>query len=103
MKLLWDAVGTEFAGRHELYERNYAGNHENTRVELLFAQQSGGLIDQYKAFADACLAEYDLDGWTAPDLCSFEHLREARGEALNSSPSAAEISWPTNTDIREGA
>ena len=101
MKLLWDAVGTEFAGRHELYERNYAGNHENTCVELLFAQQSGGLIDQYKAFADACLAEYDLDGWTAPDLCSFEHLREARGEALNSSPSAAGICWPTNTDIRE--
>src|SRR5437016_5118972 len=22
LKLLWDAVGTEFAGRHELYERN---------------------------------------------------------------------------------
>ena len=25
MKLLWDAMGTEFGGRHELYERNYAG------------------------------------------------------------------------------
>ena len=25
MKLLWDAIGTEFGGRHELYERNYAG------------------------------------------------------------------------------
>jgi 4-hydroxyphenylacetate 3-monooxygenase len=24
MKLLWDTVGTEFGGRHELYERNYA-------------------------------------------------------------------------------
>ena len=36
MKLLWDAVGTEFGGRHELYERNYAGNHENMRAELLF-------------------------------------------------------------------
>src|SRR5215472_2651506 len=75
MKLLWDAVGTEFAGRHELYERNYAGNHDNTRVELLFAQQSGGLIDAYKAFADSCLAEYDLDGWTATDLCSFGQLQ----------------------------
>lgn len=79
MKLLWDAVGTEFAGRHELYERNYAGNHENTRVELLYAQESGGLIDQYKAFADACLAEYDLDGWTASDLCSFEHPNPLEG------------------------
>ena len=50
---------------------------------------------------NACLAEYDIDGWTAPDLCSFEHLREGTGEALNSSPSAAGICWPTNTDIRE--
>ena len=40
MKLLWDAVGTEFGGRHELYERNYAGNHENTRVELLTMQMA---------------------------------------------------------------
>ncbi len=37
MKLLWDAIGTEFGGRHELYERNYAGNHENIRMEVLFA------------------------------------------------------------------
>ena len=37
MKLLWDAVGTEFGGRHELYERNYAGNHENIRIEVLFS------------------------------------------------------------------
>ena len=37
MKLLWDAVGTEFGGRHELYERNYSGNRENIRMEVLFA------------------------------------------------------------------
>ncbi|RCG31445.1 Pyoverdin chromophore biosynthetic protein pvcC [Sphaerisporangium album] len=78
MKLLWDAVGTEFGGRHELYERNYAGNHENTRVELLFAQMASGQVDGYKAFVDKCLSEYDLDGWTVPDLSSFEHLRQAR-------------------------
>ncbi|HUZ23232.1 MAG TPA: 4-hydroxyphenylacetate 3-hydroxylase N-terminal domain-containing protein [Streptosporangiaceae bacterium] len=68
MKLLWDAVGTEFGGRHELYERNYAGNHENTRTELLFGQAASGQLDGYKAFADQCLSEYDLDGWTVPDL-----------------------------------
>lgn len=77
MKLLWDAVGTEFGGRHELYERNYAGNHENTRAELLYAQQSNGLIDKYKAFADACLSEYDLEGWTTGDMCSFGNLRKS--------------------------
>jgi aromatic ring hydroxylase len=83
MKLLWDAVGTEFGGRHELYERNYAGNHENTRVELLFAQQANGQIDGYKAFVDACLSEYDLDGWTAGDLCSFEDLQKTKGSLHN--------------------
>ncbi|GAA2076898.1 4-hydroxyphenylacetate 3-hydroxylase family protein [Actinomadura alba] len=83
MKLLWDAVGTEFGGRHELYERNYAGNHENTRIELLSAQLANGQIDDYKAFADECLAEYDLDGWTVPDLSAFEELREVRGRLLN--------------------
>ncbi len=70
MKLLWDAVGTEFGGRHELYERNYAGNHENTRVELLFGQVASGQVDGYKAFVDTCLNEYDLDGWTVPDLAA---------------------------------
>ena len=83
MKLLWDAVGTEFGGRHELYERNYAGNHENTRVELLFGQLASGQVDGYKAFVDECLAEYDLDGWTVPDLSSFPDLRQARGDVLN--------------------
>ncbi|PZF96464.1 4-hydroxyphenylacetate 3-hydroxylase family protein [Micromonospora deserti] len=78
MKLLWDAVGSEFGGRHELYERNYAGNHENTRVELLNAQLLGGEMDGYKAFVDRCLAEYDLDGWRVDDLASFDGLRGLR-------------------------
>ncbi|MFF5179661.1 4-hydroxyphenylacetate 3-hydroxylase family protein [Micromonospora sp. NPDC000316] len=78
MKLLWDAVGSEFGGRHELYERNYAGNHENTRVELLNAQIIGGELDSYKAFVDKCLGEYDLNGWLVDDLDSFEDLRGLR-------------------------
>jgi aromatic ring hydroxylase len=86
MKLLWDAIGTEFGGRHELYERNYAGNHENTRVELLFGQVAAGQVDQYKAFADACLREYDLDGWTVPDLSSFKDLQAIRNGTLNAPP-----------------
>jgi two-component FAD-dependent monooxygenase len=83
MKLLWDAVGTEFGGRHELYERNYAGNHESVRTELLHAQQASGQLDGYKAFVDQCLDEYDLSGWTVPDLASFDHLRAARDRLLN--------------------
>jgi 4-hydroxyphenylacetate 3-monooxygenase len=68
MKALWDAVGTEFGGRHELYERNYSGNHENVRAELLFAAEAQGETEQMRGLAEACLAEYDLDGWTVPDL-----------------------------------
>jgi aromatic ring hydroxylase len=83
MKLLWDAVGTEFGGRHELYERNYGGNHENTRVELLTSQIANGQLDGYKSFVDQCLGEYDLDGWTVPDLSSFEELSQVRNDFLN--------------------
>jgi 4-hydroxyphenylacetate 3-monooxygenase len=68
MKLIWDSVGTEFGGRHELYERNYSGSHENVRIEMLLAQQASGLVDSYRGFAEECMSEYDLDGWRAPDL-----------------------------------
>jgi aromatic ring hydroxylase len=68
MKLLWDAVGSEFGGRHELYERNYSGNNENIRMEVLFAAMGSGQTDAYKGFAEQCMNEYDLDGWTVPDL-----------------------------------
>ncbi|MEV0326018.1 4-hydroxyphenylacetate 3-hydroxylase N-terminal domain-containing protein [Micromonospora echinospora] len=68
MKLLWDCVGTEFAGRHELYERNYAGNHEGVRLDLVRQAETTGRLDEFRALVDRCLAEYDLDGWTVPDL-----------------------------------
>jgi aromatic ring hydroxylase len=68
MKLLWDAVGTEFAGRHELYEINYSGSHEEIRRYALFGALASGAYDRFKQFVDTCLAEYDVDGWTAADL-----------------------------------
>ncbi|GAA1395766.1 4-hydroxyphenylacetate 3-hydroxylase N-terminal domain-containing protein [Pseudonocardia kongjuensis] len=68
MKLIWDSIGSEFGGRHELYERNYAGNHEGVRAEMLMDAQMSGAADAMKGFADQCLAEYDLQGWTVPDL-----------------------------------
>ncbi|HTW74352.1 MAG TPA: 4-hydroxyphenylacetate 3-hydroxylase N-terminal domain-containing protein [Steroidobacteraceae bacterium] len=68
MKLLWDAVGTEFGGRHELYERNYFGNHESIRFETLLSAEMMGQTAGYKGFAEQCMSEYDLDGWTVPDL-----------------------------------
>ncbi|MGH3251536.1 MAG: 4-hydroxyphenylacetate 3-hydroxylase N-terminal domain-containing protein [Trebonia sp.] len=66
MKLLWDALGSEFGGRHELYERNYAGNAEDVRRFVLFGALSSGDARQFTGLAEQCMAEYDLDGWTLP-------------------------------------
>ncbi len=68
MKLLWDAVGTEFGGRHELYERNYAGAPETIRFLTWQMAQASGDAGRFKAFAERCMEEYDLEGWTVPDL-----------------------------------
>ena len=68
MKLLWDAIGSEFGARHELYERNYAGNSDDTRIQTLSNAESSGLVGQMKALVETCMSEYDLDGWTVPDM-----------------------------------
>jgi 4-hydroxyphenylacetate 3-monooxygenase len=68
MKLMWDTIGTEFGSRHALYERNYFGNHENIRTEVVQIAEAMGQAKKYKGFAETCMAEYDLDGWTVPDL-----------------------------------
>jgi 4-hydroxyphenylacetate 3-monooxygenase len=63
MKLLWDATGTEFGGRHGLYETNYAGNHEDIRIQALLHARGSGTLDGMLALADRCLADYDENGW----------------------------------------
>jgi 4-hydroxyphenylacetate 3-monooxygenase len=68
LKLLWDAIGTEFGGRHELYEINYGGSTEEIRRYCLFGAEASGNADKFRGFAEQCMAEYDLDGWTVPDL-----------------------------------
>ncbi|HUN44368.1 MAG TPA: 4-hydroxyphenylacetate 3-hydroxylase N-terminal domain-containing protein [Acetobacteraceae bacterium] len=64
MKLLWDAIGTEFGGRHELYERNYAGGWEDIRAQTLTAAQRGGDMAAMEALVEQCMADYDASGWT---------------------------------------
>lgn len=68
MKLLWDCVGSEFAGRHELYEVNYSGSTEEIRRYCLFGALASGNADRFKGFAEQCMDEYDLNGWRVPDL-----------------------------------
>ena len=82
MKLIWDAMGTEFGGRHELYERNYSGNHENVRLETLWGQTASGQVDGYKAMVDRCMSEYDLSGWTVPDLINPDDVSYVRGRGV---------------------
>ena len=64
-KLIWDAIGTEFGGRHEIYERNYSGNNEQMRMDVLAFAKQRGVMDECLKLADRCMADYDLEGWTS--------------------------------------
>jgi hypothetical protein len=57
---------TEFAGRHELYERNYSGGWEDIRAQVLTGAQRGGGLREMEAMVEQCMAEYDTNGWTVP-------------------------------------
>ncbi len=67
-KLIWDALYSEFAGRHALYERNYAGNQDQQRLDALRWSQARGDTQRYAELVQACLDDYDADGWRAPHL-----------------------------------
>jgi 4-hydroxyphenylacetate 3-monooxygenase len=74
MKMLWDAVGSEFGARHELYEMNYAGSHELVRLFPLQMAQASGALNEMVAFAEQCMADYDEDGWNDPDYRGNEDV-----------------------------
>ncbi|MEV4871850.1 4-hydroxyphenylacetate 3-hydroxylase family protein [Streptomyces syringium] len=63
LKLVWDAIGTEFGGRHELYERNYSGNGEQVRLDALKWATRRGNLARCEALVQDCLDDYDVDGW----------------------------------------
>jgi 4-hydroxyphenylacetate 3-monooxygenase len=81
MKLLWDAIGSEFGGRHELYEFNYAGNHEDIRIHALFNVKGSGAYDRMIALAEQCMADYDENGWTGDTWIDPDDI--ARGPSRN--------------------
>ena len=66
MKLLWDAIGTEFGARHELYEMNYSGSHELIRVFQLQQAQANGTLKAMEGLVEQCMADYDENGWKHP-------------------------------------
>ena len=67
-KLIWDALYSEFAGRHALYERNYAGNQEQHLLDALQWSKIRGDVERYRALVDQCLSDYDVEGWTVDHL-----------------------------------
>lgn len=68
LKLAWDATSSDFGSRHELYERNYAGNHEQIRVDAYLGAVATGRAQNFVSFVEQCMSEYDTNGWTVPDL-----------------------------------
>ena len=66
--LVWDSMYSEFAGRHGLYERNYAGNKDQQRLDTLRWAKLRGDADRYRALVDDCLADYNENGWVTDYL-----------------------------------
>ena len=58
MKLTWDLVGSEFAGRQEQYERFYAGPPFATKTRM----ESEYNFAEGERLVDDVLATYDLEG-----------------------------------------
>ena len=58
LKLVWDLVGSEFAGRHEQYEMFYAGAPFLVRARMVQVYD----FDRATGIVDSILAGYDLDG-----------------------------------------
>ncbi len=58
MKLAWDLIGSEFAGRHDQYEKFYAGAPFVVKSRMYQAYN----FDKSRDLVDAALAGYDLSG-----------------------------------------
>lgn len=78
MKLLWDCIGTEFGGRSELYEINYLGSNDLTRLQNYWESESLGEMGRMKQMVETCMSEYDLKGWTVPDLINNDDVSVLR-------------------------
>ena len=88
MKLLWDAVGSEFGARHELYEVNYSGSHEEIRRYALFGAIASGQYDRWKGFRRR------LHGGIRPrrlDGAGPDQSRRCGGLSLAFSPDPGEL------------
>jgi 4-hydroxyphenylacetate 3-monooxygenase len=42
--------------------------------------KESGTVDSMKGFAEQCMAEYDLDGWTVDDLVNPDDINLITGQ-----------------------
>ncbi|CAG7600095.1 4-hydroxyphenylacetate 3-hydroxylase family protein [Leucobacter soli] len=63
MHLLWDAIGSEFGARHELYELNYFGSPEANHLGTLAIAKNDGSLDEMRGLVEECMSQYDIGGW----------------------------------------
>jgi len=74
MAARWGTMGSTIPGclvNSFFMGHGAAGQHENSeliQVQTLQSARERGQLDHFKHFAKPCMAEYGLDGWTAPDL-----------------------------------
>ena len=68
MKLLWDAIGASSAAATSCTSATTAATPRTSGWRCCSRRWPAARPTAYKAFAEQCMAEYDLDGWTTPDL-----------------------------------
>lgn len=68
MKLLWDAIGSEFGGRHELYELNYLGAPELNHLMAAQLARDDGQLSDMRGLVETCMNDYDVNGWSVEDF-----------------------------------
>ena len=83
VKLIANCCGMRSAAsytgaRHGLDAVNYSGSHEEIRRFAILGANATGQTAQWKQFAESCMAEYDLDGWTVPDLINNDDVSVLR-------------------------
>lgn len=69
LKLVWDLIGSEFAGRHEQYEMFYAGAPFLVRSRMVQVYD----FDRATGLVDSIMAGYDVDGVRDRDMVENSH------------------------------
>jgi 4-hydroxyphenylacetate 3-monooxygenase len=95
IKAVWDAVGSEFAMRHELYERFALGPVHTTMLTFM----NEARIDVYEAFVEDLLSTYDLQdavreaaAWTPPQFPKGARPKSVRTGAAETPGTVATVS-----------